>query len=310
MSRPALVLLNRRAHGGEAGGLYARVRPALAERFELADVDLDAAGAWKAAVRSALGRGQRLFLAAGGDGTVNALAEALLARRWDGDATGLTLGAVGLGSSNDFHKPVRASLHGIPLRIDASRAAPRDVVSVVIQAPDGRRHGRHFLVSASLGVTAAGNAVFNDGGPLLRLLKRRSTGAAVLYAAVSAILRHRDLPARLSLDAASENVAISNLSVLKTPHLAGPLRFRGQVGPADGRLGVQLFEGMGRLQLLQALARLGRGRLPGRPGVRHWTARRVEVALDAPAALELDGEVTRARGVVFDVAGERLLTCA
>ncbi len=61
----------------------------------------------------------------GGDGTVHALVEALALAPRRPPLDHLTLGAVGLGSSNDFHKPVGRRVGGVPVRLSPWRAAPR-----------------------------------------------------------------------------------------------------------------------------------------------------------------------------------------
>jgi len=80
MSRPrALVLLNAAARHGRAGRLWERVSREVDERFEASPVPLDAEERWKTCVRAALHDGTRVFVAAGGDGTVHALAGAIAA---------------------------------------------------------------------------------------------------------------------------------------------------------------------------------------------------------------------------------------
>ncbi len=164
MSRPrALVLLNRAARHGRAGRLWERVRREVDERFETSSVALDAGEAWKADVRASLRAGTRIFVAAGGDGTVHALAGAVVEAREDVPLGEIRLGAVGLGSSNDFHKPSRRSISGVPLRLDVEHAAPRDLGRVRWIDGAGRERESVLVVSASAGIVAEGNAVFNSG---------------------------------------------------------------------------------------------------------------------------------------------------
>jgi diacylglycerol kinase family enzyme len=115
---------------------------------------------------------------------------------------------------------------------------------------------------------------------------------------------------RLRLPEAEHECELSNLSVLKTPHLSGGLRYDTPVATDDGRLAVNLCEGMGRLALIRMLLRLCRGCFLGPRGTRHWKPERVEVLPERPVALEIDGEVVYARRVAFDVLPRRLMVCA
>jgi diacylglycerol kinase family enzyme len=306
---PALVVLNPAARHGTGLARYRRVEGLLAARYALSTVAFDRDARWRASLRQALDGGTRHVIAAGGDGTVGAVVSAIAEARVPLER--VTLGAVGLGSSNDFHKPVTTAAEGVPLRIDAGRRTPRDVARARYESDTSGWRERLFLVSASLGVTAEANALFNEGEDrVLRLLKPRWVDGAVIYAALRALGRHQNLAGHLSLPGGEEEaVALSNLSVLKTPHLSGCLRYDTPVVPDSGRLAVNLCEGMSRPQLVGVLANLVRGRFCGRRGTRHWAVDRLRVDLAEPAPLELDGEVVTARRVRFDVLPERIAVC-
>jgi len=307
---PALVVINPAARHGQGAALYAGVRDAVSSRFVLREVELDRAGQWQHALAAAFSLGTRTVIAAGGDGTVGAVTSALAARRAAWPLESVCLGAVGLGSSNDFHKPARMSLGSVPLRLEVESAAPRDVGRAIVASSTGERHEHAFIVSASLGVTARANALFNHSGPAVTFLRRHWLEGGILLAALSAILSHRNLRARLSVGGEEHVCALSSLSVLKTPHLSGSLRFDTPVAPDDGLLAVNLCQDMGRPRLVTTLAGLLRGRFAGRPGTRCWRVPRVGVALEGEAELELDGEVVPAREVIFDILPERMRVCA
>jgi diacylglycerol kinase (ATP) len=306
---PALVFINPGAHGGRALSRLARVRAAVEALYDVEAHETDTQGRWRGALARSLARGVRVVIGAGGDGTVNAVAQALL--DLPPALVGRSaLGAIGLGSSNDFHKPLCRSSSGIPLRIDAAAAAPRDVVRVTYDDERGQpRHGI-FLVSASLGVTASANAFFNSGDRALRALKGRWTAAAILYAGLRTAVGHPATYATLSLDGASRRFALANLSVLKSPHLAGTLTYDTPVDPASGVFAVNLLEHRGSIATLRAMQRLQRGLFLGQPGTHHWTGSHLEVRLPEACALELDGEVVRARRASFEVLPRRIRLCA
>lgn len=325
MTRPrSVVLLNPRARGGEAARLWRAVEPHVSRHSRVHVVHADARGHWVDAIRGAASEGIRVFVAAGGDGTVNALLNALydadallgatVAPRAPRTAPAFTFGAVGLGSSNDFHKPVSRAHGSVPLRINPVEVGLRDVGIARYHDGGGNLRNRLFLVSASVGLTAEANAAFNEPGPICGWLKRRSTTAAIAYTAVASIVGYRSFPAVLRLAGearAPMRVQITNLSVMKTPYLSGWLRFDTPVERDDGRFAINLSSGLTRRHTLGMLWELSRGRFLAsrRPGIHHWRARELTVEAPHPFALELDGEVVRATRVAFDVLPDKLRCC-
>jgi diacylglycerol kinase family enzyme len=305
MKRPhALVLLNPAAgHAGDARDL-AFARREIDARFEATEVTLDAAGSWKDAVSAALARGVGTFVAAGGDGTVHALLEKLVGARGTEPLEELALGVAALGSSNDFVKPLRPGDSPVPLRLDAAHAAPRDLVRIRAIDPSGRERTNLLAVSASAGVVAEGNALFNSARRT-----RRWTAPAIARAALRAVRRHRDFTVRLEHDGREEEVSLSSLSVLKSPWLSGSLRYDLPVSPDDGLLGVAVCAGMGRLRLLATLAGLLFGRFRDRPGTKSFLTTALRVSADAPFLLEVDGEVERVVEATFDLLAWRVRVC-
>ncbi len=307
---PALVVLNPLAHGGRGTGLFDRVRAAIEARFDATIVAIASDQRWRAEVCAALDRGVRRFIAAGGDGTAHALVNALVEAPARPPLDEITLGAIGLGSSNDLHKPVRHRIEGIPVLLDDSRAALRDIVRCRY-ADGAAMHQASVLVSASLGVTAEANARFSAGSPTAQRLRRASTTAAIAGAAARTVATWRNLPARLHIDGCDVSpIALTTLGVLKTEWLSGRLHLGHPIEPASGDFDVVLVEGRSRLQLMGDILALLRGQFDGRPGHRRWRARAVDLWLDAQASLEMDGEVVRATEAHFTLHPERIRLCA
>jgi diacylglycerol kinase family enzyme len=307
LRRRSLVALNPACRHGTGAARWTTVQRDVVARFDADLVETDAAARWTGSVGAALDAGVRVFIAAGGDGTVNALLNALLDARRPVPLGEVTLGAVGLGSSNDFHKPFAEVLGRVPVRLRTASA--RDVGCALYVDEQGVEHQRAFLVSASIGVTAAANAFFNDGDRLLRALKRSWVGGAIAWAALRTIARHRSLPAILRMPTGERNTELTNLSVMKSPWLSGSFSYDTPVEPSSGRFAINLCEHMGRWALLRTLAGLARGRFLGRAGTHHWSEPEVEVEAARPFDLELDGEVVRARRVRFSLWPERIQVC-
>lgn len=260
-------------------------------------------------VRRAAQGGERFFVAAGGDGTVQQLAHALMTLP---APSPLCLGAIGLGSSNDFHKPRQRAEHvaGRPCKLERARARLRDVGVLTYARPSGPDATRYWLLNGSVGVTAEANAFFNAPSAALRHLKTQSTAAAIVYAALRTILRYR--PRRLLLGDGERRVRparVTNLAVLKSPYCSGSFRYEVPLSLRSGTLHVHLSEGMSLLRTLQTLLHLARGRSQDLPGTRSWTTSQLLVEGEEPFAVEFDGEVIRTRRARFSVRPRALEVC-
>jgi len=304
------VFLNPRCNHGRglagwrrvAAGLEGRLR-----RFSVEEIPSPAGLASR--VSAAIEGGDRVLVAGGGDGTVNLLLNAIMAC---GNPPGVVLGAVGLGSSNDFHKPFRKedSIRGIPVKVDWAGAAPRDVIRVEHEGGNGARGARYCLINASVGITALGNSIFNCPEGFLRALRRVSVNAAITAAALKAALDYRDIPCRMAVDDGEPAAfRVSNLGVIKSRHFAGGLRYDTEIGPADGKLGINLYVDLSLAERIAALIGLRRGRFSRRPKASCWRGERLSLAGDRPFELEMDGEVVRANAARFQVVPGAVRCC-
>lgn len=303
-----IIVLNALAGGGTAHRKWEQIEPPLVERcgrFDLAVID--APEEIGRVVSAGMAAGESQFVAAGGDGTVNAVVGAAMTAPADAGLP-IAIGAIGLGSSNDFHQPIspRRCVAAIPCAVDFASAAPRDV-GVVRLWDHGAEARRFFLLNASVGVTAHANRAFNAPNRILRRLKPRCPRAAVLYAALTTLLRYANLRADVTVDARRfRGLALTNLAVLKSPHVSGRLRFRGVPDYDSGRFEVHLLSGAGRLARLRFLHSLANHEGLGAEwrGVRTAT-----IAAGVPFPLEFDGEVLETTRAMFSLLPQRLRVC-
>ncbi len=305
------VYVNTRANYGKALSAWQRIEPQLRERFGYFEAEeVASAGDLKTRMSAALAKGERRFVAAGGDGTVNLVADALIT---SSAASGAILGAVGLGSSNDFHKPFRkeSMIIGIPTRLDWDHPTSCDAIAVLYLNGGSEPSRRHCLINASVGVTAEANALHNAGSLPIKFLQRLSVEAAILASALRALVAFRDLACELAVEGGElRPFQISNLAVLKNPHLAGRLRYRTPVAPDDGSMRVNLCVGMSRPEVLATMIGLYRGRFRRHPKFRSWRATGLCVSARRPFSLELDGEVVCTHHAEFRVKPRAVRCCS
>ena len=154
-----LIIVNERANAGNGARRWRKVEAALRNSgaaFDVASTDSEADA--ERVVAAAATQGHEVVVAAGGDGTVNGVLNAILT-----NGTDVALGAIGLGSSNDFHKPFAPDkcVDGVPVRLDPTQAVRADVGRATLTEPSGATRIRYFVLNASVGVVAQGNAFFN-----------------------------------------------------------------------------------------------------------------------------------------------------
>jgi diacylglycerol kinase family enzyme len=306
-----IIVLNTHAGGGKAAERWQSIRYRLPLPPWTRVVIMDGPDRLGALIQEATAAGERDFVAAGGDGTIHAVLNALLTALPGNLAHECRLGAIGLGSSNDFHKPIRSwqCRGGIPYRLDFARATFRDVGLATLD-PDSCARRRWFLINASVGITADANAVFNSDNRALLFLKRRSTPLAIVYAAVRTILLSHNMDTSLRIGAReSSRIRLSNLAVVKNPHISGSLSFGGVPVYDSGTFRVYISRNLGIGGRLRLLANLAQGCFPD--GIRHTsrTTRDLLVCAEAPFAVETDGEVATASSVQFSVFPHYLQVC-
>jgi len=290
------VVLVESPHAGRAGTGLRRARAALAYAgFDVRETvtigELERLRPWL--VRPSVVC--PLIVAAGGDGTVGAVADALA-------HSNAVLGILPLGTSNDVARSL-----DIPLNIDAAvRLLATGSVSTVdlgrFEATDAPP--RHFIHAAALGLNVAFARVAT------RASVRKRLGRLTYMVAASALLRRREaFPCALYLDGADRPITLSlvHLSVMNAPIFGGffGLRLRGS-DVDDRRLDVLAIEDIPLSRLVTAALLIFLRRSPRVGGVHVYHARRLRVHVDELLEVSLDGEIAARVPGDFVLAGEAL----
>ncbi|OLC21758.1 MAG: hypothetical protein AUH33_01105 [Chloroflexi bacterium 13_1_40CM_68_21] len=223
--------------------------------------------------REAAADGYRVIVAAGGDGTANEVANGIV-----GSAAMLALYPI--GSANDFARAL-----GYPRR---TRDVPRFFREARRRAIDvGEVNGRVFVNAAGVGI---------DGHVAERVAATsRVAGQTLGYfvGALVGIATYRPRPMRVLVDGELRSGPFLTVVAANGTHFGSGMHVAPQASLDDGLLDVVLAGDLSRWSSLSALAKLYRGtHVDGRMIVMKQ-ARVVEIELERPLAVELDGEVTR-----------------
>ncbi|MDX2006866.1 MAG: diacylglycerol kinase family lipid kinase [Meiothermus sp.] len=216
-----------------------------------------------------------LVVAAGGDGTLRAVATRLAGR-------GVPLALVPLGTANNIARslgivgPPESWLEGLR----APRRVPFDV---------GRVRGSWgtdlFLEGAGAGLFALGLSNYDPeiGKDVLR----------ALGAALQTLREYVPRPFLVWLDGEPVAEPLTMLEVMNTPSIGPRLRFAPQADPGDGLLDVVLVSAEHNLGFASQLAGLISGQFTELPNVAHRRCRRVALEWDG-SPFHLDDELRQA----------------
>lgn len=249
----------------------------------------------RAAAAAALASGADVVLVVGGDGTLRVAAEVL-------HGTGTPLALLPTGTGNLYARNLGLPLHDVGRSVTAAFHGHDRLVDVAFAAltsPAGETTEHAFLVMAGIGLDAAMAADTNAG------LKKRFGWLAYSDPIARSVVGNRRIDLRYRLDEGPEHgmrahtVIVGNCGTLTAGVLLLPA-----AEPDDGLLDAVAFRPQGAfgwtkvgygLSLNRFFHRTGFGRLLARflPRSRtlgYTTAHQLDLALDEPEQIQLDGD--------------------
>jgi len=286
-----LAIVNPAAGGGRSRKMLG---PAL-ERLRAGGVAVEVAetkGAMDATriAREAYGRGQRKFIAVGGDGTsyevVNGLFPEASARERP------TLGFLPLGTGNSFLRDF--SSRGVEHAIEsllAGRTQGCDVLRL-------RHRGGviHYINLLSVGFAA----------DVATLRARRFSGHGQLGYVISiflglARLQRRPFPVRVDDEIEFDRRRCLFLTFNNSKFTGGTMMIAPKAEVSSGLIEYVRWGAIGRLGLMRNLPKLYDGTHIEHPLAERKAAKRIEFNLDAPVDVMVDGEVLTLHCEMLDV---------
>ena len=220
--------------------------------------------------------GADAVLVAGGDGTVNLVANVLA-------GTGVPLGVIPAGTGNDAARLLGVPLGSVPGAVEVALAAldaPPKALDLGLVEWDGGQ--RHFLAVASAGFDARVNERANSW--------RWPRGTAkYTLALLRELATFRPIPFELTVDGTPRSERAMLVSVANGPSLGGGMRVAPEARADDGVLDLFVVRPLTRLALLRVFPKVFRGQHVGHPAVD--LSRGYKVALGGPGVVVYaDGE--------------------
>lgn len=293
----ALILVNPRSRLAGARDWRLVVLDALSSRYATELVEPKDARSTTAIARNTADEGIALVVAAGGDGTINAVAQGLA-------GTNTALGMLPLGSANDLAREygVPKSVAEAAKRIAVGKARSIDLVAVGDRVFCGVG-GLALVARAALAVTR-----FKQRSPMRRRIADFLGGNVYRISATAALLAPRAVDDRLRIT--YRHAAGGNSSVLETRAsalfvanhhtLGGGLVLPVATDPTDGALEICYVPSRSRQSLMLNFARLSAGLAIPRGVIETIRATEATIETGREDAFVADGECL-ATGRRFDV---------
>jgi diacylglycerol kinase (ATP) len=286
--KDTLIVVNPNAAGGRTGRRW----PEVAGRLRAAGLDFDEAmtssgGEAERLSRQAVGEGRALVVAAGGDGTINEVANGFF-EAGEPVAAGACLGVLPMGTGGDLRRTL-----GHPLDVDRAAAVLRegrartiDAGRVTCTGSAGEAVTRHFVNIADAGI--GGDVVHrvNRGG---RVINGEVT---FLLASIRTLLTWRNRPMRVVIDGRARELVAQQVVVANCQYFGGGMRVAPQAVPDDGLLDVVIVGDVGPWENVRGLRRIRQGTHfeVGNPKLSHALAERVEISSPELTRVDADGE--------------------
>lgn len=283
MTERFFAVVNPAAGGGRCGKLAG----AALDRVRQLDIDLEVAitshpGEATKLARRARERGFRNFIAVGGDGTSYEIVNGLFPQTGTGGRA--ALGFLPLGTGNSFLRDFTS--RGIEHTIEAIKNGARRSCDVIrLREAKGELY---FLNLLSLGFPA-------DVGEITTRRFKRWGELGYILGVVRRVARleHRAFPHRLNGTGEWDRRPCLFLTFSNSKFTGGKMMIAPKAEPSDGQIEYVRWGPVGRLELLWTLPRLFTGTHLEHPLASRASAERIDLELEGPVNVMVDGEILR-----------------
>ncbi len=316
------IILNSLAKGGHVKKIWSQILDSnvlltsfhlqIEEIIDISNIQTNLSNTLTLWITACINKGIKNFIAVGGDGTVHIAVNMLYKFR----AYRPILGAIGLGSSNDFHKPFKHKIENIPVRLNFSEAIPHDLGEVTYSANFSDFKTEYLIINASIGFTAEANAIFNNKSKIICFLKKRFINLAIFFSIAKEIFKFKPICTNINYNnIIKNNFKIINIGITKNPHFAGDLKYESKINLDNGFFDIYILKSNSANKLstffnvIKILIDFMSENILKNPLITKSRSKKFEIKTPYNAVLEIDGELKNFKHAKFKILPKGLLLC-
>jgi len=212
-----------------------------------------------------------LMIAAGGDGTVHAVASGLIKRE-------SRLGIIPLGTMNNLARSL-----GIPNAVEEACALIGTGETHAIDV--GKINGQVFIEVAGIGLEAA----LFPAGEAIKKLNIVSTVRGVIRGLFT-LLSYKPTKLKISFDEVQKHsYEAIQVTICNAPYYGAHFKIAPEAIMDDGLLDVVIYRRFSKREYIQHAISISQGRRVFQPKIRHRRVRTLHVSTDHPVEIQADG---------------------
>jgi len=280
------LLVNPSAGGGKAQNHIHEIEMLLIARNMAFKIDVTACpGDATNIVEKAILDGYRKFIVAGGDGTLNEVANGILTQKVV-SSTQITLAQLPLGTGNDWRRT-----YGIPDKladcIDIIKGGKTNIqdAGLIRYSKDGQIHKKYFINVAGCGFDAHVTADANR-----KKLRGKSGMLTYIGSLISSINTYKEPKVSVEIDGKKNELDLFTLLAGICKYAGNKMKLVPHAIPNDGLLQTIMVRKISRLKIIFNIARLFNGSFTKLVEVESGSCKKIKVESNSPLLLQVDGE--------------------
>ncbi len=246
--------------------------------------------------KNAVAQGTDYLIAAGGDGTLNEVANGLM-QNIEQTRSRVSLGMIPAGSGNDFAKTmgVENDLEDLKKAIKQDNYVSIDLGLMKFKSPKGEDTQRYFINIADIGIGGLIAQILHESPKVL------GPNLKYMIGIIRGFLKFKHLPIKFTYDGGEWQGNAMSLCMANAKWFGSGMGIAPQADPTDGKMQLVLLGEVKMMDYIKNLSTIKKCQNVKHPEVKYLDSANCTIeALSAPCPIDMDGEFVGYTPVVME----------